>query len=100
MNILPGITINLLFESRSSVILYNFLIGLSNKKPFILPANICPIVIATFEKAKVPYSFIDICLKTYEMDKFSLLKKIKKSPDYFGGVLWVRGYGNNSENRN
>lgn len=89
----------ILFESRSCVILYNFLSGIPNRKPFLLPANICPIVIATFEKARIPYVFIDVSLKTFEMDKSILLKKINERPNIFGGVLWLRSYGLNRSNK-
>jgi len=88
-----------IFEYRSSIILFNVLLKLSKEKPFILPSNICPIVIATFKKAKVPFIFIDICLKTFEMNKDILLKKIKDKPDGYGGLLWLRPYGLNKNNK-
>ncbi len=72
---------------------------LSKEKPFILPSNICPIVITTFLKAKVPFICLDICLKTFEIDRDLLLKKIKERPDYYGGILWLRPYGLSRNNK-
>ena len=88
----------IVFEYRSSIILFNILLGLPNKKPFILPSNICPIVIATFKKAKRPFTFVDISLKTFEMNKEKLIEIIKEKPDAYGGILWLRPYGINKSN--
>ena len=88
----------IVFEYRSSIILFNILLGLPNKKPFILPSNICPIVIATFKKAKRPFTFVDISLKTFEMNKEKLIEIIREKPDAYGGILWLRPYGINKSN--
>jgi len=82
----------IVFEHRASIILYNFLIKLTNKKPFLLPSNICPIIPAVFNKARVPFIFIDIELSNFEIDKIVLLDKIRREGKY-GGILWLRPYG-------
>ncbi len=52
---------NWVFENRASAILCNILLGLRDTGIyFVLPANVCPIVPATFEKARVNYGFVDI----------------------------------------
>jgi hypothetical protein len=45
---------------RASAILYNLLVGRADSRPWLLPANICPIVPITFLKAQVPFEFVDI----------------------------------------
>ena len=88
----------ILFELRASKILFNFLSNIPGKKPFLIPANICPIVPATFIKANTPFIFIDISLKTLEIDSNHLLEKLNNDPSAFGGVLWLRSYGVNNNN--
>ena len=53
---------------RASAILYNFLKGQANTNPWLLPANICPIVPITFFKAGIPIEFVDISAETLHMD--------------------------------
>ncbi len=49
---------------RASAILYNLLVSQKQTKPWLLPANICPIVPITFMKADVPFEFVDISSET------------------------------------
>ena len=81
----------ILFEARASIILYNILTSLEKPKKFILPLNVCPIVPATFLKAKVEFEFIDISLETLCIDEKLLLNKVHDKN--IGGVLYVKTYG-------
>ena len=81
----------ILFESRASIILYNVLTSLDKPKKFILPLNICPIVPATFLKAKIAFEFIDISLDTLCIDEKLLLDKVHDKN--IGGILFVKTYG-------
>ena len=83
----------ILFENRASILLYNFLSGISSDKPFLMPANICPIVPAVFLKAGRTFEFIDICLNTFEMQRQSIISIFKKKINDFSGMLWVNPYG-------
>ena len=47
-------------SQRASAILYNYLSGNHFDKPFLLPANVCPVVPLSFMKAGVGFEFIDI----------------------------------------
>jgi len=49
---------------RASAILYHVLASREQKKPWLLPANICPIVPITFLKARVPFELVDISAET------------------------------------
>jgi len=80
-------------EDRASIILYNILTSLrGNNIKFLLPANVCPIVPATFLKARVAYEFVDIDCKTLNIDLNIVSKKIQDNKNY--GLLFVRYLGN------
>jgi len=76
---------------RASAVLYNILVGQKTKKPWLLPANICPIVPITFFKAGVPFEFVDISVETLHMDLMQAEVQIEKRR--VGGVLYAHTYG-------
>jgi hypothetical protein len=76
---------------RASAILYSVLINLRNKDPWLLPANICPIVPITFFKARIPFQLVDISAKTLHMDWDQAEALIKDRK--FGGLLYAHTYG-------
>lgn len=83
----------IIFKNRASAILFDVLKSIDNNKPFILPANVCPIVVATFLKAGVNFEFVDISKKTLCINEEIILKKIKEFPNFYNGILFVRSYG-------
>jgi dTDP-4-amino-4,6-dideoxygalactose transaminase len=84
-----------IIEHRASIILYNLLKSLNNDKVFIIPANVCPIVICTFLKAKRKFELVDISQDTLCLDEGIVSQKLKKSPEKYAGVIFVRTYGAN-----
>jgi hypothetical protein len=76
---------------RASAILYNVLVGRAGSRPWLLPANICPIVPITFLKARVPFEFVDISVTTLHMD-FAQAEDLMKRRK-FGGLLYAHTYG-------
>jgi hypothetical protein len=76
---------------RASAILYRMLSADPEKRPWLLPANLCPIVPLTFLKAQVPFQFVDISAETLHMDlnRAETLVKERK----FGGLLYAHTYG-------
>jgi hypothetical protein len=76
---------------RASAILYNLLAGRADSRPWLLPANICPIVPITFLKARVPFEFVDISPATLHMDLEQAEGRIKSGK--FGGLLYAHTYG-------
>jgi hypothetical protein len=76
---------------RASAILYNLLISQTNSLPWLLPANICPIVPITFFKARVPFEFVDISAETLHMDLEPAEALIKTRK--YGGLLYAHTYG-------
>lgn len=76
---------------RASAILYNLLVSRADRRPWLLPANICPIVPLTFFKARLPFEFVDISAQTLSMnlDRAEGLVKTRK----YGGLLYAHPYG-------
>lgn len=79
---------------RASAILYNLLVSQTHHKPWLLPANICPIVPITFMKARVPFEFVDISPESLHMDLGQAEARMKKRE--FGGLLYAHTYGEES----
>jgi len=84
----------LILAPRASAILYNLLAGRADFRPWLLPANICPVVPMTFFKARVPFEFVDISASTLHMDLGQAEEKIRKGK--FGGLLYAHTYGDPS----
>ena len=78
------------FENRASTVLCNFLKSNHYDKPFLLPANVCPVVPLSFMKAEVKFDFIDID-ETHAMNTRECIEKIKDSS--YSGILFVNAYG-------
>ncbi|MDK1117471.1 MAG: hypothetical protein QGM50_01640 [Anaerolineae bacterium] len=76
---------------RASAILYNILINQANHDPWLLPANICPIVPITFFKAEVSFEFVDISGDTLQMDLKQVEGRLKRAA--YGGILYAHTYG-------
>ena len=76
---------------RASAILYHILVSQQERKPWLLPANICPIVPVTFLKARVPFEFVDISAETLHMDMGQAEDLIRQRK--FGGLLYAHTYG-------
>jgi hypothetical protein len=76
---------------RASAILYNLLVSQVNSLPWLLPANICPIVPITFFKARVPFEFVDISPATLNVDleRAEALVKTRR----YRGLLYAHTYG-------
>ena len=87
----------IVFETRASAILYNLLLSLEDPRPFLLPANVCPIVPLTFRKAGRPFCFVDIGGPDLSLDPEQCLDRLRGSREGFAGILAVRSYGAEGE---
>jgi hypothetical protein len=84
----------MIVEHRASLILFNVLSELKNKKQiFLLPANTCPIVVITYIKSGVSYELIDIDPNTLCLDEDLVLEKLNRNPRMYGGVHYIHTYG-------
>ncbi len=82
-----------MFEARATSVLYNLLLSRGDDRPFLLPANVCPIVPIAFLKARRRFEFIDICRNDFVMDRDRCLELLRRDPGGYGGILFVRAYG-------
>jgi hypothetical protein len=77
---------------RASTILFNLLAARSERAaPWLLPANICPIVPLVFLKCGVPFEFVDIAEDSLGMDADQALSLLSRRS--FGGLVYAHGYG-------
>jgi dTDP-4-amino-4,6-dideoxygalactose transaminase len=83
----------ILFERRACGILYNLLLSREDRRPFLLPANTCPVVPLAFRQAGHPFFCVDIDPVELTMDPRRCLRAIEERPEDFGGILFVRTYG-------
>jgi hypothetical protein len=82
----------MIIEHRASIILFNVLSDLKDKhKPFLLPANVCPIVPLTYLKAGVAFEFIDIDTNSLCLNEQVALAKL--TTNTYGGIHYVRTFG-------
>lgn len=82
--------------ARASAILYNLLLSRADGRPFLLPANVCPVVPLTFLKAKVPFEFVDITSEDLHMDLEACQRLLSANEGSYGGLLYVHSYGDPS----
>ena len=81
-------------EHRASIILFNVLSSLINKqKLFLLPANVCPIVVLTYLKAGVAFELIDIAPDSLCLNEETALTKLAENSNKYGGIHYVRTFG-------
>lgn len=81
------------FENRASYILYNIIMSTDLSKKIIIPANVCPIVIAIMLKAKKNIELVDISPINYHIDTDKTLQLVNDSKDSYDSLLFVRAYG-------
>lgn len=85
------------FEARGCSVLYNLFRSLDGEGSFLLPANVCPIVPATFVKARRAFTLVDIAEPDLTIDRNRCLSFLKKPSKPYAGLLFVRTYGTNQD---
>ena len=83
------------YANRASAVLYGYLKSRSFKGPFLIPANVCPVVPLTMMKSGVDFDFVDID-ERHTMSESMALEQIRKR-DY-EGLLFVHSYGKRFDN--
>ena len=84
-------SMNIVQSPRASAILYHLLKSQGNASPWLLPANICPIVPLTFFKARIPFAFVDISAESLHMDLEQAWRRLERG--VYGGLLYAHTYG-------
>ena len=79
------------FARRASAVLFSLLRSRADARPYLLPANVCPVVPETFRAAAQPFEFVDIAEPWLEMDAGQCLERVRDGA--YAGVLFVRPYG-------
>jgi hypothetical protein len=78
--------------SRASSILFCYLNTLDSDTEFLIPANVCPVVLAVFAKAGIPYILVDIEDSSLSVSRQSVENyAIEKKGNF--GLLYVRTFG-------
>jgi hypothetical protein len=67
------------------------LVSRADRRPFLLPANICPIVPITFLKAGMSFKFVDISPASLHMDLGAAGDLLRSGR--FSGLLYAHTYG-------
>lgn len=83
------------YANRASAVLYSFLKSRSFTGPFLIPANVCPVVPLTMMKAGVDFEFVDID-ERHTMSEAIALERVGIR-DY-DGILFVHSYGKRFDN--
>jgi hypothetical protein len=76
---------------RAAAILYHLLSSRPDRRPFLLPANICPVVPLAFLKANMPFVFLDIDPLTLNLDLAHAATQLRSGE--YGGILYAHTYG-------
>jgi hypothetical protein len=90
-------TERVVLEQRASTVLFHYLRSVARTGVWLLPANVCPIVPAIFQKAGIDYEFVDIDRQSLCMDILAALLLLRKAPSRYGGVLFVRSFGHRGD---
>ena len=83
----------IVFERRASAVLFNLLRSHPVEGPFLMPANICPIVPMVFFKAQRPFELIDISLDTLCMNHDAIIDRFSAPHSKPAGLIYARTYG-------
>jgi hypothetical protein len=86
-------TERVVMERRASTVLYHYLRSVARRGVWLLPANVCPIVPAVFQKAGIAYEFVDIDRQSLCMDPIAALSRLRKATSRYSGVLFARSFG-------
>lgn len=81
----------IVFERRASAILYNVLRTRADERPYLLPANVCPIVPDTFAAAGQAFELADIAEPWLEIDPTRCADRLRARR--YAGVVFVHPYG-------
>lgn len=82
----------IVFERRAAAVLFHLLRSRPDRRPFLVPANACPVIAWTFLEAGTPFRLVDIG-DDLAMDRGQALDALAGDPEAWGGVLFVRTYG-------
>jgi len=80
------------YQNRASAILFNYLKSIPENSCLLVPANACPIVLATILKAGINFKLVDLNPDTLLIDIALVKTIIAETPDNVA-LLFIRTYG-------
>ena len=83
----------ILFGHRAAAILHDVLRARADARPFLMPANACPILPETFDKAEQPIELVDISEPWLEIDAAACAARLRERPHGYAGLLFIHPYG-------
>lgn len=81
----------IVLERRASAVLFHVLRALPDPRPFLVPANVCPVVPRTFEAAERPIEVVDIDKRSLAIDPDRCRERVRAGT--CAGIVFVRPYG-------
>lgn len=87
----------IIFGPRASTVLYNFIKSNHRKGTYLLPGNVCPVVILVFLKAGCEIEICDIDERTLCIDEQRVMEKLNNGQEKYAGVFLVRTYGSTQD---
>ncbi len=81
------------FARRASTVLFNLLSSRRDDRPYLLPANACPILLLTLLKAGARFELIDVAADSLCMDANEVMKRVRGDRRGYAGLVFVRTYG-------
>ncbi|HEX8409245.1 MAG TPA: hypothetical protein VF883_10290 [Thermoanaerobaculia bacterium] len=87
----------IVYARRASAILYNLLRTRGDARPYLMPANVCPIVPETFAAAGQAFEIVDVAEPWLELDTGACAARLRESAGGYAGVLFVHPYGSTRE---
>jgi hypothetical protein len=81
------------FARRACAVLYNVLTTRRDERPFLIPANACAVVPATFVEAGQRFELVDVEEPSLTIDRAASLELLRARPHAYAGMLFVRPYG-------
>ena len=83
----------IVIERRASAILYNIVRSHEDLRPYLIPANVCPIVRDTLVEAGQPFELVDIVEPSLDLDIATCIERVRVQPGSYAGLIFVRAYG-------
>lgn len=80
-------------EGRAAYILFNILKSSPDRGKWIIPANCCNVIPATFFKSGTPFEVCDVSAERLCLDLEAVSEKISQKSAEYAGVLFIYTYG-------
>lgn len=87
----------IVWERRASAILHNLVRTHADPHPYLLPANVCPIVRDTLLQAGQTFELVDIAEPSLAIDMEACIERARGRRAGHAGLIFVRPYGSETD---